>query len=282
MSQCTIRDALQKAQQQLATLPDTEPRLEAEVLLSFSLQKQRSYLYTWPEKPLKPQQLKLFSNLVARRIQGEPIAYITGRREFWSLDLKVTTDTLIPRPETELLIEQALALIPIDQPFMIADLGTGSGAIAAAIASERPICQIFATDMSAPTLNIAQENFKRLNLTNIQTGKGKWCEALPQDQRFDFIISNPPYIPNSDPHLKQGDLPWEPGHALASGSDGLDDIRCIIGQSPNHLITGGWLLLEHGYDQGTEIRSLLNRRGFQQVTTEQDLAGQDRVSKGQL
>ncbi len=282
MSHCTIRDALQQAQQQLTALPETEPKLEAEILLAFSLHKQRSYLYAWPDKPIEPPQLVQFSALVARRIQGEPIAYITGHREFWSLDLKVSADTLIPRPETELLVELALELIPANQPFTIADLGTGSGAIAAAIASERPACQIFASDNSASALNTAKENFRQLKLTNIHTGEGQWCKALPQGHKFNLIISNPPYIPNSDPHLKQGDLPWEPHHALASGADGLDDIRCIIKQSPNHLATNGWLLLEHGYDQGAAVCALLKAGGFKQTSTQQDLAGQDRVSKGQF
>jgi len=282
LSHHTIRDALQQAQQRLAALPDTEPRLEAEVLLAFSLHKQRSYLYAWPDSPIEPPQLTQFSDLVARRIQGEPIAYITGRREFWSLDLKITTDTLIPRPETELLIELALELIPSEQPFTIADLGTGSGAIAAAIASERPACQIFATDISAAALNIAKENFKQLKLTHIHTNRGTWCNALPQDHKFDLIISNPPYIADSDPHLKQGDLPWEPSHALLSGKDGLDDIRCIIKESPKHLTPNGWLLFEHGYDQGDALRKLLKAGGFKQIRTQQDLAGLDRVTKGQF
>lgn len=281
MSHCTIRDALQNAQQQLATLPETEPRLEAEILLGFSLSKQRSHLYAWPDKPLEPDQWTHFSNLVARRVKGEPIAYIIGHREFWSLNLQVTTDTLIPRPETELLVELALKLIPPDQPSTIADLGTGSGAIAAAIASERPYCSIFATDISTSALSIAESNFQHLGLTNIQTRKGRWCEALPQSHRFNLIVSNPPYIPNNDPHLEQGDLPWEPRGTLASGIDGLDDIHCIINQASNHLTTDGWLLLEHGYDQGSKVRDLFKTQGFKQIHTLQDLAGQDRISKGQ-
>jgi len=282
LSPCTIREALHKAQQQLATLPDVEAGLEAEILLGFSLNKQRSHLYAWPDKPLEPDQLTAFLHLVTRRIQGEPIAYITGHKEFWSLDLQVTPDTLIPRPETELLVELALDLIPASQPWLIADLGTGSGAIAAAIASERPACQLVATDISAVTLNVAASNFKRLTLANIQTQRGAWCQALPQGQPFNLIISNPPYIPEGDPHLEQGDLPREPRSALASGTDGLDDIRCIIKQAPSHLTTGGWLLLEHGYDQGSTVRKLFKEHGFKQASTQQDLARRDRVSKGQL
>jgi len=282
LNHCTIRDALQEAQQQLAALPETEPRLEAEILLGFSLNKQRSYLYAWPDRSLEPHQLTRFLELVTRRIRGEPIAYITGHREFWSLDLKVTPDTLIPRPETELLIELALELIPSNSSFTLADLGTGSGAIAAAIAAERPTSHIVATDISPPALRAAKYNFKHLNLINIQTHEGAWCKALPQGHKFNLIISNPPYIPDSDPHLTQGDLPWEPRDALASGADGLNDIRHIIEQSPDHLATGGWLLLEHGYDQGSKVRRLFKAHGFRQVSTRQDLTGLDRVSKGQL
>ncbi|MCF6355027.1 MAG: peptide chain release factor N(5)-glutamine methyltransferase [Candidatus Polarisedimenticolaceae bacterium] len=282
MSHCTIRDALQNAQQQLAALPGTNPRLEAEILLGFCLDKPRSYLYAWSDRSLKPDQLNAFSALAARRIKGEPIAYITGHREFWSLDLQVTTDTLIPRPETELLIELALKLIPPDQPYIIADLGTGSGAIAAAIATERPHCSIFATDVSASALNIAEGNFKHLKLKNIQTHKGRWCEALPQGHKFNLILSNPPYISDSDPHLNQGDLPWEPRGALTSGMEGLDDIRCIIKQTPNYLSAGGWLLLEHGYNQGSKVYELFKTHGFKQLSTQQDMPGQDRITMGQL
>ncbi len=282
LSHCTIRTALKNTQQQLAALPAAEPRLEAEILLSLALVKPRSHLYAWPDKLLEPGQQIHFANLVARRIKGEPIAYITGHREFWSLDLKVTPDTLIPRPETELLIELALKLIPPDQPTAIADLGTGSGAIAAAVATERPHCSIFATDISASALHIAESNFKHLKLTNIQTSKGRWCEAMPQSHKFNLILSNPPYIPDSDPHLNQGDLPWEPRGALASGADGLNDIRCITGQAPNHLAADGWLLVEHGYNQGSKVCNLLKTHGFKQVSTQQDLAGQDRISMGQL
>jgi len=282
LSHCTIQNALQEAQQQLTVLPETRPRLEAEILLGFALGRPRSHLYAWPERPLEADRWAHFSTLVARRIQGEPIAYITGQREFWSLDLQVTPETLIPRPETELLAELALELIPPGRPFNIADLGTGSGAIAAAIASERPDCTLFATDLSEAALQVARGNFKHLDLANIQTRSGSWYDALPRNQPFDLIISNPPYIPDGDPHLAQGDLPWEPRAALASGRDGLDDIRCIIRQAPNHLSAGGWLLLEHGYNQGSKVHALFKTHGFKQVSTQQDLTGQDRITMGQF
>ncbi len=280
MSHSTLQQALQQARQQLAALPGAAPRLEAEVLLSFSLGRPRSHLYAWPERPLEADRQAHFSTLVARRIGGEPIAYITGQREFWSLDLRVTPETLIPRPESELLVELALTLIPPDRPLNIADLGTGSGAIAAAIASERPGCTLFATDISDAALRIARENFDRLGLARVQTRHGHWCEALPRNPSLDLIVSNPPYIPDSDPHLTQGDLPWEPRSALASGHDGLDDLRCITGQAATYLPPGGWLLLEHGCHQGTAVRRLLTAAGFQAVATHRDLSGQERVSKG--
>ncbi len=280
MSHSTLQQALQQARQQLAALPGVEPRLEAEVLLSFSLGQPRSHLYAWPERPLEADRQAHFSTLVARRIKGEPIAYITGQREFWSLDLRVTPETLIPRPESELLVELALALIPPDRPFNLADLGTGSGAIAAAIASERPDCTLFATDRSHAALRIARDNLDRLGLARVQTRHGHWCEALPRNPPLDLIVSNPPYIPDSDPHLAQGDLPWEPRSALASGHDGLDDIRCITGQAATYLTPGGWLLLEHGCHQGAAVRRLLTAAGFQAVATHRDLSGQERVSKG--
>jgi len=266
----------------LSSIPDIIPQLEAEILLSFTLGKSRCHLHAWPEKNLNTKQQTLFLERVTRRIQGEPIAYITGQREFWSLELEVTPDTLIPRPETELLVKRALEILPIQAPFQITDLGTGSGAIAAAIASERPHCHILATDSSAVALRVAKANFKRLKLANISTKIGEWCTALPKNSFFELIVSNPPYIPDNDPHLKQGDLPWEPRCALAAGTDGLNDIRHIIRQAPFHLSTGGWLLLEHGYNQGNKIQQLLTKAGFSQIRTLQDLENIDRVTEGKL
>ena len=281
MTSLTIREALQEARGRLTTLSDITPNLEAELLLSFTLDKPRSHLHAWPDRSLNPQQQAIFRGLIKRRAQGEPIAYITGLREFWSLKLQVTPDTLITRHETELLVERALELIPNDRPLQIADLGTGCGAIAAAIASERPHCLVTATDRSAATLAVAKTNFQRLRLANVLVKEGEWCTALANSDRFDLILSNPPYIPDGDTHLEQGDLPWEPRRALAAGPDGLNDIRHIISQAPFHLIPGGWLLLEHGYDQGSKIQELLANSGFEQIKTLQDLAGQDRITEGQ-
>lgn len=278
----TIELALKQAIEKLTNIPDSIPRLEAEVLLSSLLDRPRTYLTAWPEMQLSQEQLLSFQAMIERRTRGEPMAYITGSREFWSLNLEVTPDTLIPRPETETLVEKALEFIPLDQAMLIADLGTGSGAIAAALASERPMCEIVATDFSSDTIQVAQRNFSRLGLSNIKTSTGEWCDALSSSAKFDLIISNPPYIADGDGHLAHNGLPWEPQKALRSGDDGLDDINIIIKQVPKHLADNGWLLLEHGFDQGNQVRFLLKQAGFSAINTIQDLSGHDRVSMGQL
>ena len=277
-----IRTTLERAAQALASLPHSEPKLEAELLLTEVLGKDRSYLFTWPERELTPRQEQAFSRLLQRRLAGEPIAYILGRREFWSLDLQITPDVLIPRPETELLVELALDAFPPQQPITVADLGTGSGAVAAAIALERPRWTVWATDASAAALAVAKENFLRCGLDRVETRQGAWCAALPQPLRFELIVSNPPYVPEDDPHLGLGDLLREPRSALVAGSDGLDEIRRIVSQAPERLAAGGLLLLEHGFDQGERIRDLLHQAGFGSVQTHRDLAGLDRVSGGRL
>jgi len=278
----TISQALKLAADKLSDLPRTNPRLEAEILLAHVLDKPRTHLFAWPENRLDGSARILFETLIERRLSGEPSAYLTGYREFWSLELKVTRDTLIPRPETELLVEQALTLIPAESTYRIADLGTGSGAISAAIASERPACRILATDISAAALEIARENFEKLDLGNVCCAQGQWCAALPaEDPLFDLIVSNPPYIASTDPHLTEGALPWEPAHALISGMHGLDDIHTIVTEASHHLIPGGWLLLEHGYDQGEQVRHMLNTAGFQLFRTFRDLSGRERLSQGQ-
>ncbi|MCP3672221.1 MAG: peptide chain release factor N(5)-glutamine methyltransferase [Gammaproteobacteria bacterium] len=276
----TIALALELAIEKLADIPDTIPRLEAEVLLSSLLDKPRTYLVAWPEMQLSPEQTESFISMLERRTTHEPIAYITGYREFWSLNFEVTPDTLIPRPETETLVELTLEHIPHGIPLNIADLGTGSGVIAAAIASERPQCSILATDLSPSTLRVAERNFHRLGLNNIQTALGEWCHALPPGKPFDIIISNPPYVAEGDGHLAQNGLPWEPQLALRSGDDGLDDISRIITCTPNHITSGGWLILEHGFDQGERVRSLLEQAGFSAIHTSHDLSGHDRVTAG--
>ncbi len=261
-----------------ARLPEAEAaRLEAEMLLAHVLGKSRSYLYTWPEHELSAEQLATFEALVARREAGEPVAHILGERGFWSLDLKVSADTLIPRPETELLVEAVLERLP-DGECRILDLGTGSGAIALAIAHERPDCSVSAVERSEAALALARENAQRLGL-RVEFIEGSWFEPI-KDRRFDIIVSNPPYICADDPHLSRGDVRFEPITALASGADGLDDIRLIIKQALTYLEGEGWLLLEHGWDQGEAVRKLLIDHGFKQVESLPDLEGRERVSLG--
>ncbi|MEN8180703.1 MAG: peptide chain release factor N(5)-glutamine methyltransferase [Pseudomonadota bacterium] len=276
----SIKQTLQAAAEALKALSHSTPELEASVLLCHLLGKSRSFLYAWPDKLLTELQSANFEKLIKRRLEGEPIAHITGVREFWSLTLKVTSATLIPRPETELLVEQALEHLQKTPSPMVADLGAGSGAIALAIANERPDCTLHATDASDAALKIAGENIQSLNLKNVVLHHGDWFHALPKGVVYDLILSNPPYIAEQDPHLSQGDLPREPGCALTSGTDGLNDIRIIVSQAPQQLKPGGWLLLEHGYEQGEAVRDLLQKAGFRKIRTLRDLAGHERVSEG--
>ncbi len=277
----TLQQALKQATQQLSALNNTAPRIDAEVLLCHLLKKSPSHLIAWPEKRLSSAQQRAFKALLQRRINGEPIAYITGHREFWSLDLLVTPATLIPRPDTELLVEQALERIPNNAPWQVADLGTGSGAIALAIASERPRCQLYAVDISADALAVAQQNAQRLAIPNVTFLQGDWLAPL-QQKSLNMVISNPPYIEASDPHLTQGDLRFEPKRALRSGEDGLDDIRLLIESSRHPLQTGGWLLLEHGYHQSAEILEIMRQQGYRRVQGYIDYGGNDRVACGQI
>lgn len=277
-----IREALTAAVERLKSNPGANPELESRLLLCHILRQPLSHLYAWPEKALESQQLSAYNTLIEKRCNGTPVAHLTGAREFWSLTLKVTPDTLIPRPETELLVERALAHLDDHTNAQVADLGTGSGAIAAALASERPDWQITASDRSAAALRVAQENFRQLQLNNITCLQGDWYQALPEGARFDLIVSNPPYIEEDDPHLSRGDLPSEPRDALASGPDGLDAIRRIIRPAPDHLQPHGWLLLEHGFEQGEAVRQLLTEAGFQQISTHKDLAGLERVTEGRI
>lgn len=268
-----VRSILAAATQRLGD------RVDAEALLLHALGKPRSWLIAHDTDVLDEQVRSAFDAMVARRAGGEPVAYITGRRGFWSLDLEVTPATLIPRPETELLVELALARLPVDRACRVVDLGTGSGAIALAIARERPRADVSAVDLSAEALVVARANASRLGLERVRFVQGTWMTPL-SDERFDVIVSNPPYIEAADPHLAQGDLRFEPLTALASGADGLDAIREIVAQAPRHLEPGGWLLMEHGWDQGPAVRGLLERAGYAEVFTAPDLEGRDRVSGG--
>ena len=254
-------------------------RADAEALLLHVLGQLRSWLFAHADDVLDTDVQATFEALVARRAAGEPVAYLTGRRGFWTLELEVTPATLIPRPETELLVELALERLPRDMACRVADLGTGSGAIALAIASERPQAQVVATDASADALAVARRNAQRQGFGNVRFVQGDWLAPLA-GERFALIVSNPPYIEAADPHLARGDLRYEPAAALASGADGLDDIRRIIADAPAHLEAGGWLLFEHGWNQGDAARALLREAGYAQVFTAQDLEARDRVSGG--
>lgn len=269
----TIRQALVEATHRLGD------RIDAEILLSYVLDKPRSWLIAHANDTLSPDHAAAYALLLEQREAGEPVAYITGRRGFWSLDLEVTPATLIPRPETELLVELALERMPIDQLSGVLDLGTGSGAIALAIARERPAAQVTATDASSDAIVVAQRNARRHHIGNISFIHGDWFAPLG-DKRFDVIVSNPPYIESNDPHLQQGDLRFEPMSALASGADGLDDIRRIIRDAGLHLTPGGWLLFEHGWQQGDAARALLRDAGFVELSTVRDLEDRDRVTLG--
>lgn len=264
-----------------ARLGGVDARHEAELLLLHVLERPRSWLFAHATDPLAANDQAAFEALLARRVAGEPVAYLTGRRGFWTLDLEVDPATLIPRPETELLVELALERLPPDQALQLADLGTGSGAIALALASERPRAQVLATDASPGALAVAARNAARHELDNVRFAEGghDWYAPL-QGVRFDLIASNPPYIASNDPHLEQGDLRFEPSTALASGMDGLDDIRRIVDGGQAHLRPGGWLLIEHGWDQGAAIRALFEATGFAEVQTVQDLEQRDRITLG--
>ncbi|MET0123578.1 MAG: peptide chain release factor N(5)-glutamine methyltransferase [Candidatus Thiodiazotropha sp. 6PLUC9] len=278
----TLREALLSAQKSLKNGPDSQPELEASLLLCHLLGKPKSYLYAWPEAGLSPSQEQSYQQLVEQRLSGRPIAYILEQREFWSLSLRVTPNTLIPRAETELAVERSLFhLQHIDKP-TLADLGTGSGAIALALSSERPEGSIDATDASPEALAVAEENAHRLGFKNIDFHLGDWCKALPIGTKYDILVSNPPYIESGDPHLTQGDLPQEPISALASGEDGLNDIRLIIAQAPAYLKKNGWLILEHGYCQAVQVTTLLQSAGMVEITTHTDLAGNPRVTEARL
>jgi len=256
------------------------PKLEAEALLSYATGHNRTYFRTWPEKALSNEQQHLFNQSLQRRLQNEPLAYITGQRDFWSLSLKVNPDTLIPRPDTELLIEQALARIPIDANWQLADLGTGTGAIALSLAIERPHCHIIATDISHKALAVTEQNRQAHNLRNVTLKQGDWLKPL-EGQHFQIIVSNPPYIDDNDPHLAHDGLPFEPQTALTPGPNGLAALEIIIATAHQYLIAPGWLLLEHGYNQADAVQTLLRQHGYINIQTYQDLGDKPRMTCAQ-
>lgn len=256
-----------------------ETAADAPLLLAHVLGRDRSWLYAWPEYPLDADRQKQYENLLQRRLNGEPLAYLTGKREFWSLELQVTPATLIPRPETELLVETALAL-HLEEAAKVLDLGAGSGAIALALASERPQWRITATDISDAALEVAAGNARRHELDNIRFIHSHWFESLDKDSRYNLILSNPPYVAENDPHLLEDGLPHEPVTALTAGIDGLDDLREIIQAAPEYLADCGWLIVEHGLDQAPRLQQLFDAAGFDDIRTIQDLAHRDRITLG--
>ncbi|KAF0842981.1 [protein release factor]-glutamine N5-methyltransferase [Methylovorus glucosotrophus] len=292
----TIQQALREAQQQLGSrlnLESREARNEARMLMSQALGNvEHAWLIAHESDALPSAVASAFHDLLHRRLAGEPVAYILGNREFFGLRLAVSPATLIPRPDTETLVEAALARIPREEPRQVLDLGTGTGAIALAIAAHRPQSRVIAVDASAAALQVARQNAEALGLAitepdthgitkgNVEFRLGSWFTPLA-DLKFDVIVSNPPYIRMDDPHLQQGDLRHEPLSALASGADGLDDIRIIVQHAPAHLQPSGWLLLEHGYDQADAVATLMRNTGFSDVQHAHDLAGIARVTLGQ-
>ncbi|WP_426118296.1 peptide chain release factor N(5)-glutamine methyltransferase [Pseudomonas sp. DSP3-2-2] len=265
-----------------AELPDSPTaRLDVELLLAAALGKPRSFLHTWPERIVSSEAALTFASYLQRRRTGEPVAYILGQQGFWKLDLEVAPHTLIPRPETEMLVEATLELVPGFAPTKVLDLGTGTGAIALALASERPLWQVTAVDRVIEAVALAERNRQRLHLDNAKILNSHWFSAI-EGQQFDVIISNPPYIASADPHLDAGDVRFEPSSALVAGADGLDDLRLIVDQAPAHLHAGGWLLLEHGYDQGVAVRDLLSSHGFEKIQTRRDLGEHERITFGRM
>ncbi|MDX1459541.1 MAG: peptide chain release factor N(5)-glutamine methyltransferase [Xanthomonadales bacterium] len=267
---------LNAARERLGELPSGA--LEAELLLAHALDAPRSFLYAHPESDLPDGRVARFEQLLSRRLTGEPIAYLTGRRAFWTLDLEVTPDVLIPRHETELLVECALAVIPPEMETRVADIGTGSGAIALALARERPEATVHASDISPAALDLARRNARHHGLENVDFRLGSWCKPL--DGLYSVIVSNPPYVDRDDPYLSAGDCRFEPRLALTPGPDGLAAIRALCVQVPGRLEVGGWLMLEHGHQQGPQVRQLLHRSGFAEIETHRDLASHERVTSG--
>ncbi len=274
----SIAQAIKQASHSLAETSDSA-RLDAEVILCHVLNCSTTHLLAWPEKILDAEQALLFNQLIEQRRAGTPVAYLTNSKEFWSLNLKVTPATLIPRPDTETLVEFVLNKFSAKKNLNLIDLGTGSGAIAIAIASERPNWKIVATDISAEALAIAKENAHSHQITNIQFIESNWFKQI-EEQRFDLIVSNPPYIAEHDPHLSQGDVRFEPLSALAAGKTGMNDINQITAESKKHLNTNGWLVFEHGYNQKKWVYNCFNHYVFQDITQLSDLSGQARITAG--
>lgn len=273
-----VHSLLREGECRLTAASDT-PHLDANVLLAHVLDVARSWLLAHPEHCPDAAAAARYRRQLTRRGRGEPLAYLVGQREFWSLELAVTPAVLVPRPDTECLVEQALARIPAGRPIIVADLGTGSGAVALAIARERPAARIIATDASHDALAVARDNANRLALTNVTFELGDWFKPL-EELRAACIVSNPPYVAEDDPHLTNAELSFEPRHALVADDGGLAALHHIIDHAPAHLMAGGWLLLEHGCEQRAAVASRMRQAGFVGLASYTDLGGRDRVTAG--
>jgi release factor glutamine methyltransferase len=274
MSSVTLGDAFRTARTRIHST-------DAGVLLCHVIGRDPAYLIAHPEMTLRPDEYESFSSLVNRRARGEPVSYLTGEREFYGRTFRITPAVLIPRPETELLVDLALERIERSAPARVLDMGTGSGCVAVAIASERSHCKVLALDQSLDALAVARRNAVRLGAGNVAFLQSDWFTGLGPE-RFDLIVSNPPYVASGDPHLQEGDVRFEPRNALESGADGLNAIRSIMSGAERYLVTGGWLLFEHGYDQASSARKLLQAAGYHDIFSARDLAGIERVSGGRL
>ncbi|HEY0336385.1 MAG TPA: peptide chain release factor N(5)-glutamine methyltransferase [Burkholderiales bacterium] len=274
MSAMTLGDAFRTARSRIRAV-------DAGVLLCHVIGRDPAYLIAHPDMQLRPGEHEIFAALVERRVRGEPVAYLTGEREFYGRTFKVTPAVLIPRPETELLVDLALERLPRASAARVLDAGTGSGCIAIAIASERLHCKVLALDQSPEALAVARRNAITLRVGNVAFLQSNWFSAL-DNERFDVIVSNPPYVAQADPHLQDGDIRFEPLAALEAGADGLDAIQRIVAEARSHLVAGGWLLFEHGYDQAGRARQLLQAGGYADIFSARDLAGIERVAGGRL
>ena len=276
----TIETLLTQAYGRLSGLSETA-QLDTQLLLAHTLDVSPTYFFTWPEKAVSEESRQAFEGLLKRREKGEPIAYILGEQDFWSLSLETSPSTLIPRADTERLVEVALELMPSGAS-RIVDLGTGTGAIALALAKEWPASQVIGVDYQVEAVQLAERNAQRNSISNVEFRQSDWFSALIDEAPFDLIVSNPPYIDPEDEHLSRGDVRFEPLTALIAEDHGLADIRNIIKQAVSYLSPLGWLMFEHGYDQGESVRKLFNEHGFVEIATYQDLGGNDRVTIGRL